>query len=265
MADDERLVAIVTGAGSGIGYETARALVEKGWEVWDLSRRDRAYSGVKHMSCDISNEERVITAVNLIYSRCGHIDLVVNNAGFGISGACEFTSSENAKRLIDVNLMGADNVCRAVIPYMRENDGGRIIFISSAAAAFPIPFQAWYSAGKAALNAYALALRNELKPFGISVCVMMPGDIRTGFTASREKSVEGDDIYNGRIDKAVSAMERDETNGMEPSYVAQQVIKAAYASNPAPLKTIGLKYKLLMFLKRLLPERLINYILGKLY
>ena len=265
MAQDDKLVAIVTGAGSGIGYETARKLLEKGWEVWDLSRRDRAFSGVKHMSCDISNEDRVITAVNLIYSRCGHIDLVVNNAGFGISGACEFTSSEDAKRLMDVNLMGADNVCRAVIPYMRENGGGRIIFISSAAAAFPIPFQAWYSASKAALNAYAMALRAELKPFGISVCALMPGDIRTGFTAMREKHAEGDDIYNGRIDRAVSVMEKDETGGMEPSYVANQVVKAAYASYPAPLKTIGFKYKLFMLLKRLLPERIVNFVLGAIY
>ncbi len=263
--DGEKLVAIVTGAGSGVGYETARQLLEKGWEVWDLSRRDRAYAGVKHMSCDIANEDRVLTAVNLIYSQCGHIDLLVNNAGIGISGAVEFTSSEDAQRLMNVNLMGADNVCRAVIPYMRENEGGRIIFISSAAAAFPIPFQAWYSASKAALSSYALALRNELKPFGISVCVLMPGDIRTGFTANRLKRSDGDDIYEGRIDKAVSAMEKDELSGMEPGYVAAQVVKCAYAGNPAPVKTVGGKYKLFMALKRFLPERFVNFLLGQIY
>ena len=217
------------------------------------------------MPCDVSNEDRVITAINLIYSQSGHIDLLISNAGFGISGAVEFTSREDAMRLIDVNLMGADNVSRAVIPYMRENEGGRIIYISSAAAAFPIPFQAWYSAGKAALNGYALALRNELKPFDISVCVLMPGDIRTGFTARREKSAAGDDLYEGRIDKAVSVMERDETNGMEPSYVAQQVLKCVYARNPAPLTTVGLKYKIFMVLKRFLPERFVNFIIGQIY
>ena len=263
--EGEKLVAVVTGAGSGIGFETARQLLSKGWEVWDLSRRDRAFSGVKHMSCDISNEDRVITAINLIRSRAGHIDLVINNAGFGISGACEFTSPEDAQRLMNVNLMGADNVCRAVIPYMRENGGGRIIFISSAAAEFPIPFQAWYSASKAALNAYALALRNELKPFGISVCAVMPGDIRTGFTAMREKHSEGDDIYDGRIDKAVSVMEKDEMNGMEPAFVASQVVKAAYAKNPPPLRTLGAKYKLFVFLKRFLPQRFVNFLLGAIY
>ena len=240
-------------------------LLEKGWEVWDLSRTDRAYAGVKHMSCDVSNEDRVITVINLIYSQCGHIDLLISNAGFGISGAVEFTSHEDAQRLISVNLMGADNVTRAVVPYMRENDGGRIIFISSAAAVFPIPFQAWYSAGKAALNSYALALQNELRPFGISVCVLMPGDIHTGFTSKRKKSIEGDDIYGGRIEKAVSVMEQDELNGMQPSFVAEHIIKCVYASNPAPLKTIGGKYKLFMIVKRILPERFVNYLIGKIY
>ena len=108
--DGEKLVAVVTGAGSGIGYETAKLLLEKGWEVWDLSRRDRAHAGVKHMSCDIANEDRVITAINLIYSQCGHIDLLVNNAGFGISGAVEFTASEDAHRLMEVNLFGMASI-----------------------------------------------------------------------------------------------------------------------------------------------------------
>lgn len=261
----DKLVAIVTGAGSGIGYETAKLLYEKGWDVWDLSRRERCYEGVNHISCDISNEDRVKTAVNVIHNRCGHIDLLINNAGFGISGAVEFTQPEDAMRLIEVNLMGADAVTRAVLPYMRENGSGRIIFISSAAALFPIPFQAWYSASKAALSSYALALRNEVRPFGIDVCVLLPGDIKTGFTAERKKNHAGDELYGGRINKAVSAMEKDETGGMSPAYAAAQVVKCAYARNPAPTRCIGAKYSLFSLLNRLLPGRLVNYLLGKLY
>ena len=262
---DEKPIAIVTGAGSGIGYETAKLLCEKGWEVWDLSRRDRAYEGVNHISCDIANEDRVRTAVNVIASRAGHIDLVINNAGFGISGAVEFTAREDALHLLEVNLLGADNVTRAVLPHMRKNGSGRLIFISSAAAIFPIPFQAWYSASKAALSSYALALRNELKPFGIDVCALMPGDIKTGFTAMREKHHEGDDVYGGRIEKAVSVMEKDETNGMSAAYAAQQVVRCVYARNPAPLKCIGAKYQLFAVLDRLLPKRFVNFLIGKLY
>ncbi len=259
------MTAIVTGAGSGIGYETARLLLEKGWDVWDLSRRDRAYAGVNHINCDVANEERVITAVNLIHSRTGHIDLLINNAGCGISGAVEFTSGEDARHLLDVNLLGADNVTRAALPYMRENGSGRIIFVSSAAALFPIPFQAWYSASKAALSSYALALRNEVRPFGVEVCVLLPGDIRTGFTAERKKNHAGDEIYNGRISKAVSAMENDETNGMSAAYAAAQVVKCAYARSPAPQKCIGVKYSAFALLGRILPTRCVNFLIGKLY
>ena len=203
--------------------------------------------------------------MNVIASRAGHIDLVINNAGFGISGAVEFTAREDALHLLEVNLLGADNVTRAVLPHMRKNGSGRLIFISSAAAIFPIPFQAWYSASKAALSSYALALRNEVKPFGIDVCALMPGDIKTGFTAMREKHHEGDDIYGGRIEKAVSVMEKDETNGMSSAYAAQQVVRCVYARNPAPLKCIGTKYQLFAVLDRLLPKRFVNFLIGKLY
>lgn len=260
----DRLVAIVTGAGSGIGYETAKLLKEMDMEVWDLSRRERCPEGVNHITCDISDENRVMTAVNLIYSRTGHIDLLINNAGFGISGSVEFTQAEESERLMRVNLLGADNVTRACLKYLREG-GGRIVFISSAAAVFPIPFQAWYSASKAALAAYALALRNEVRPFGIDVTVLLPGDIKTGFTGSRQKQTRGDDIYNGHIAKSVAVMEKDEINGMSAEYAARQVVKASTRRNPPPLKSIGPKYGLLLFLNRILPARFVNFLLGKLY
>ncbi len=260
----DKLIAIVTGAGSGIGYETARLLSEMNMDVWDLSRRERCAEGVNHIPCDIADEDRVKTAVNLIYSKTGHIDLLVNNAGFGISGSVEFTQAEEAERLIKVNLLGADNVTRACLKYLREG-GGRIVFISSAAAAFPIPFQAWYSASKAALTSYALALRNEVRPFGVEVTVLLPGDIKTGFTDSRQKQTRGDDIYMGHIEKSVAAMERDEINGMSAAFAARQVVKAATRRNPPPLKCIGAKYGFLLFISRFLPSRFVNFLLGKLY
>ncbi|MBR4236074.1 MAG: SDR family NAD(P)-dependent oxidoreductase [Clostridia bacterium] len=261
----DRLTALITGAGSGIGYETARLLQEKGWEVWDLSRRDRCPQGVKHMSCDIADESTVKTCVNCIASASGHIDLLINNAGCGISGAAEFTDAEDSARMMGVNLFGTDNVTRAVIPHMRANGSGRIIFISSAAAIFAIPFQAWYSASKFAINAYALALRNELAPFKIDVCALMPGDIRTGFTASRVKSSAGSEIYGGRIEKAVGAMERDEQNGLSPEYAAQRILKTVYAKKPKPLSCIGFKYSVFAVINKILPIRIVNFLVGKLY
>lgn len=261
----EPYVAVVTGGGSGIGYEIVKSLIENGWIVWELSRHNNAPKDANHLNCDISSEESVQNCIGMIECTSGHIDVLVNNAGMGISGAVEFTDTEDSRRQMAVNLFGADNVTRAVLPIMRKARSGRIIFVSSAAARFAIPFQAWYSVSKSAVNAYALSLRNEVRPFGIDVGVVQPGDVKTGFTAARKKRHLGDDIYGGRIEKAVSAMEKDEINGMPPSKVADAVMKQIFARSCAPLCTVGFKYQLFMLAARLFPERLINWVIGKMY
>ena len=258
-------VAIVTGAGSGIGLSASKALARDGWTVYDFSRTDRAAPNVKHIGCDISDEAQVRAAVSRVIEEQGRIDLLLNNAGFGISGAVEFTRAEEAEKLIRVNQLGADNVTRAVLGTMRAQRGGRILFTSSIAGILPIPFQAWYSVTKAAINAYALALRNEVAPFGVSVCAVMPGDIHTGFTAAREKSAVGDDVYGGRIEKAVSAMEKDEQGGMSPDVAGAYLAKIAGKKRVKPLYAIGAQYKLFAVLAKLLPARLSNWIVGRLY
>lgn len=255
----------MTGAGSGIGLSASKALARDGWTVYDFSRTDRAAPDVKHIGCDISDEAQVRAAVSRVIEEQGRIDLLLNNAGFGISGAVEFTRAEEAEKLIRVNLLGADNVTRAVLGAMRAQRGGRILFTSSIAGILPIPFQAWYSVTKAAINAYALALRNEVAPFGVSVCAVMPGDIHTGFTAAREKSAAGDDVYGGRIEKAVSAMEKDERNGMSPDAAGAYLAKIAGKKRVKPLYAIGAQYKLFAVLAKLLPARLSNWIVGRLY
>ena len=255
----------MTGAGSGIGLSASKALARDGWTVYDFSRTDRAAPDVKHIGCDISDEAQVRAAVARVIEEQGRIDLLLNNAGFGISGAVEFTRAEEAEKLIRVNLLGADNVTRAVLGAMRAQRGGRILFTSSIAGILPIPFQAWYSVTKAAINAYALALRNEVAPFGVSVCAVMPGDIHTGFTAAREKSAVGDDVYGGRIEKAVSTMEKDERNGMSPDVAGAYLAKIAGKKRVKPLYAIGAQYKLFAVLAKLLPARLSNWIVGRLY
>lgn len=255
----------MTGAGSGIGLSASKALARDGWTVYDFSRTDRAAPDVKHIGCDISDEAQVRAAVARVIEEQGRIDLLLNNAGFGISGAVEFTRAEEAEKLIRVNLLGADNVTRAVLGAMRAQRGGRILFTSSIAGILPIPFQAWYSVTKAAINAYALALRNEVAPFGVSVCAVMPGDIHTGFTAAREKSAAGDDVYGGRIEKAVSTMEKDEQGGMSPDVAGAYLAKIAGKKRVKPLYAIGAQYKLFAVLAKLLPARLSNWIVGRLY
>lgn len=213
----DKKVAVLTGGTSGIGMQTALALRDAGYTVYELSRRAQGVEGLNHLVADVTDEAAVKNAVDEIIEREGRIDVLVNNAGFGISGAVEFTKTEDAKRLFDTNFFGMVNMNRAVIPVMREAGRGRIVNIGSVAGQIPIPFQTYYSAAKAATNSYTMALANELRPYGVTVCAVQPGDIKTGFTKAREKSIDGDDIYGGRIGRSVARMEHDEQTGMEPS------------------------------------------------
>ncbi len=257
--------AIVTGGTSGIGKAAACALMQKGFKVYELSRREKGIEGIHHISVDITDEKAVIRAINEIVKAEKRIDLLVNNAGFGISGAIEFTETEAAKRLFDVNFFGTVNVTRAVIPVMREQRSGRIINVSSVAAPVAIPFQAFYSATKAAVNKYTLALANEIRPYGITVCAVQPGDIKTGFTGAREKIIEGDDVYGGRIGRGVAQMEKDEQNGMEPEQIGDFIATLAVKKRIKPVYTVGFSYKFVVFLVKHLPDSFQNYIVGKIY
>ena len=176
----------------------------------------------------------------------------------------EFTAEEDSRRQMAVNLDGTAAVCRASLPLLRKSRG-MILNVSSVAAVLPIPFQTWYSASKAALNAYSSALANELRPFGVRVSAVMPGDIKTGFTAAREKSPVGDDVYCGRISRSVEKMERDEQNGMPPQAVAKKILRLSGRKRVPPVCTVGAGYAALVFLSRLLPRRLVNRILYLMY
>ena len=260
----ENKTVLVTGASSGIGFACAEIFDAQGFSVWGLSRRGTAPDGVKGISADITDPNSVKAAVNRIAESDGRLDIVVNCAGSGISGAAEFTSRADAAFQIDVNLLGTANVCREVIPYLRESRG-IIINVTSVAGEMPIPFQAWYSASKAALNSYSSALANELRPFGIRVCALMPGDIKTGFTAARSKNPTGDGVYNGRISRSVSKMERDEENGMSPKAVAKKALRLSQKKRVPPIGTVGAGYGFLVLCGRILPRRLVNWILYTLY
>ncbi|MDY6276179.1 MAG: SDR family oxidoreductase [Bacilli bacterium] len=264
MKKQKTKVIVLTGGSSGIGLATVKLFASKGHVVYELSRSGKSFDGVKHIFCDVTNEDTVKAAIEQVISEQGHIDVLINNAGFGISGPIEFTKTEDAKKQFDVNFFGALNVVKAVVPHMRKEQRGRIIFVSSVAAIFSIPFQSFYSAAKAAMNSLTLALANELRPFHISVCALMPGDVSTGFTAAREKSIEGSDVYT-RLDKSVKTMEHDETHGMSPDKMAKKLCKITSKSRVKPLYVGGGKYKLFCFLAKIFPTRFFNWVVGKLY
>ena len=261
----EQKICVITGGTSGIGLCTALKMKAKGYEVFEISRRREGATGINHISADVTDEERINEAVSYIIDKAGRIDVLINNAGFGISGAVEFTETADAKKQFDVNFFGMVNMNRAVIPFMRRAGGGRIVNISSVAAPIAIPFQAYYSAAKAAINSYTMALINEVRPYGISVCAVQPGDICTGFTGAREKSYAGDEIYSGRISGSVAVMEHDEQNGMKPETAAHLIATVASAKKVRPVYTIGFKYRLFCALVKILPAGLVSYIVGRIY
>ena len=258
-------VAIVTGGSGGIGRCTAASLKQAGCTVYEFSRREKPAEGISHITADITDEAQARAAVEEVVRREGQIDILVNNAGFGISGAAETTRTEDAHAQLELNLYGMDNVTKAVLPTMRKQGSGRIVCMSSIAGILPIPFQLWYSVSKAAINAYVLALQNEIRPYGITVCAIMPGDIASGFTDARKKSAAGDDVYGGRIERSVAVMEKDERGGMSPAFAGAYVAKIALKKRSKPLVALGFPYKCAAVAAKLLPTRLSNWVVGLIY
>ena len=258
-------IAIVTGGNSGIGKCTALSLLKAGCTVYDFSRRELPANGIKFVKTDVTDEKNVLALVKYVIEKEGHIDILINCAGFGISGAVEFTTLEAAKSQFDVNFFGTVNMNKAVIPYMRKSNGGRIVNISSVAAVAHIPFQTYYSASKAAIESYTCALANEVKAFGISVTAIEPGDICTEFTQARQKSFDGDDVYSGKISRSVAGMEKDEQKGMKPESAGDYIAKIALKKNVKPVYAIGATYKVLSVLCKTFPCGFRNKVVGMLY
>lgn len=259
-------VVIVTGASSGIGKSIATLFASKGYIVYGVARRDFEISGVNTTLGDVTQVDDTKRIVDYVYKREGRIDIIINNAGCGISGSVEFADSQDVKNMFDVNLMGAVNFNQQILPIFRRQGGGRIINTSSVASFIPLPYQAYYSATKAALDSYAKALRGEVRQFNIKVTNILPGDIKTEFTTRRKKSTnDKQGVYAKRESKSVARMEHDEQNGMNPDKVAKVFYKVARQKNPPAHKIVGFSYKLIGFLNKILPERFVLWIVNKIY
>lgn len=237
---------------------------ERGWRVFELSRHGQSHDGITHVTCDVCDSTSAQNAIQEVMTQTDRIDVVISNAGYGISGSIEFTDITAAQHQMDVNFMGAVRFTQAVLPVLRQQKSGRIIYTSSVAAILAVPYQSFYSASKAAINAYALALANEVREFGISVSVMMPGDVSTGFTDARDKSTAGEEVYR-HANKAISTMERDERGGMKPIQMAKLFYHIATCHSPRPQYVGGFQYRVFCFLDRILPKRFVNWIEHKVY
>lgn len=265
VSGTESRTVLITGGSSGIGRATAVALRDLGCRVYELSRRDTHTPGIVHLTADVTDEPSVQAAVEKIINPEKRIDTLICCAGFGISGAAEMTDPADARRQMDVNLFGTDAVIRAVLPHMRGSGGGRIVCVSSVAGVLPIPFQLWYSVSKSAILSYCLALQNEVRPFSISVCAVLPGDIHTGFTDARVKSAAGDDVYGGRIARSVETMENDERTGWSCERAGLALARVATRRRSRPLVTLGFGYGVAVTAAKLLPRRFTNWLIGRIY
>lgn len=263
-------IALVTGASSGIGKATFDLLVQKGWTVYGTTRqmekgKINPVNGGKIIYLDVTDRQSIKDAVALIKNNENKLDALVNNAGYGIAGSVEDTSYEEMFSQFNTNFFGALQVINESIDMLRQSKG-TIVNISSVAGVLSIPFQGMYSASKAAIEAASEALRMELKNDGIRVSMVQPGDTKTGFTASRlmtEKSKNS--RYADKLQASVARMEKDEQNGTSPNTTAKVVYRMMKMKNPPVKRAVGLSYKVLLFLKRFLPDRTVLWIIGKMY
>ncbi|MFA6801512.1 MAG: SDR family NAD(P)-dependent oxidoreductase [Acholeplasmataceae bacterium] len=257
-------VVVITGASSGIGYDTALLLVQKGYTVYGLSRSKITQDLILSMQVDVTQVEQVKTAFSDIYKQEQQIDIVINNAGMGISGSVEHSSIKDIDDILDVNFKGLFYVSQTALPYLRMSKG-KLINVGSVAGTLSIPFQAFYSASKAAVQSFSDALSIEVKPMGIQVCTVLPGDIKTGFTKNRRKNIFESELYIKRVEQSIGVMEKDEQNGMSSSHAAKVFLKLVYKRRMPLVKTIGFKYKVFVFLEKILPKRFVVWIIGLLY
>lgn len=270
----EETVVLITGASSGIGRACAEHLARRGYRVFGTSRRapfppSPAPAGQPALIyMDVTDEESVRQAVKWIVHQAGRLDVVVNNAGFGIAGSVEDTSIEEAKAQLETNFFGVLRVCRTVLPVMRAQGGGLVVNISSLGGVIALPFQALYSASKFAVEGLTEALRLEAQPFGIRVTLVEPGDMRTGFTDRRVRvaaSGEGS-AYRARFERTLQVVEHDERHGGAPEAVAVLLERIIRLPRPAPRYRVGPVFqRLAAVLKGVLPACLFEWALAKYY
>ncbi len=236
MGDSKPKVVLITGASSGIGQACARHLARRGYQVFGTSRRPRlgAEEPFEMIPMDVTDEDSVRQGVATVLARAGRLDAAVNNAGFGFGGAVEDTSIDEAQETFDTNFFGMLRVCRAVLPHLRERRAGTIVNVSSLAGLIAQPFVGMYCASKFAMEGVSEALRMEVRPFGIHVVMIEPGDTRTGFTANRRRTQasQAASPYADNMQRTLAVIEHDEQTGTSPEAVARLLERILRSRSP---------------------------------
>jgi short-subunit dehydrogenase len=258
---------LVTGASSGMGKDAAARLATEGYTVYGAARnvekmRDLEATGVVALKMDITKEDDVVAVVERIAAETGGVDVLVNNAGFGLYGAAEDTSMEDARYQFDVNVFGLARLTQLVLPHMRERNAGTIINISSMGGRIYTPMGAWYHATKHAIEGWSDCLRLELKQFNVDVVVVEPGMIDTNFYEPVMKSImksSGEGPYSAMVKRMAdgmrSAAESDRNVGSPPSVISEVICKALKARRPKTRYVAGRMARMLLFIRRWFGDR----------
>lgn len=261
-------IILITGISSGIGKACAEFLTKKGFKVYGTLRiptdTPLPYEVV---IMDVTNKLSIQEAIHTILAKESRIDILINNAGMGISGAIEDCSEDEIKLQFDTNFFGIVNLCKAILPPMRKQKNGLIINISSIGGLMGLPFQGYYSASKFAINGFSEALRNELSNTGVTVVTINPSDFKTAFTKNRKiagNALTGD--YADRFKKTLDTIESDESKGSDPIVIAKKIAKIISKKSPQMHYLVGRMDQVLFAkAKGFLPSKLFLGILGSHY
>ena len=270
----EQKVILITGASSGIGYDTALRLAGQGHKVYGAARRVELVErlrerGVIPVKMDVTDEISMIDGVNGIIDTEGRIDVLINNAGYGYMGAIENVSIAEAKRQLEVNLFGLARLTQLVLPFMRKQHSGRIINTSSVAGKAVIMFGGWYNVSKYSVEAFSDALRMEVKPFGIDVSIIEPGGIKTDWGIIAANNLETstiDTAYENMGYKMASLLKLGYTSNLlsNPRKVAKAITRAVNARRPRVRYRLGAGSGLIVFFHAILPARWWDAIMRKI-
>lgn len=257
--------ALITGASSGMGKETAKLLAKNGYTVYASARRlermkDLEALGIKILQIDVTDDKSIIQGLQQIYEEENTIDILINNAGFGAYGAIEDMSISDAKYQFEVNLFGAARLIQLILPKMRENRFGKIVNITSVGGKFATPYGGWYHSSKFALEGLSDALRNEVKQFGIDVIIIEPGGIKSEWSSIAMENLANNSIhsaYKNATDTMIKFMNNPMVvnNNSEPEIIAKLTLKAIEAVNPKARYVGGFMSSSILLCKKILSDK----------
>jgi len=262
-------IVLITGASSGIGKSTAEYLSTKGFVVYGTGRNPKSdkENGYSLLPLDVTKPATIANAIQIIIEKEGRLDVLVNNAGMGITGPIEDTPTDEMRKVFDTNFFGTIDVMKAVLPQMRSQKSGVIINVTSIAGYMGLPYRGIYSATKGALELATEAIRMEVKEFGIQVANVAPGDVATNIAAGRYHTpVFEDSAYREKYQLNLDLMDSHVDAGMNPVKMAEQIYKVI--QNPHPkvqYKVGGFMEKFSIILKRILPSKMYERLLMNHY